>query len=31
MRPLIKQLSLLSATFLVGLVMLEKVLHWAGA
>ena len=31
MRPLMKELSLLSATFLVGLAMLEMVLHWAGA
>ena len=31
MRPLMKELSLLSVTFLVGLAMLEMVLHWAGA
>ena len=31
MRQLMKELSLLSATFLVGLDMLETVIHWAGS
>ena len=31
MRQLMKELSLLSATFLVGLAMPEMVIHWAGS